>query len=135
MTMQPLQLSSGTNTCTKTSDLVRGVYPDGLHATIAAGLRHLLGDAVDVSTATLEEPQHGLSAEMLDETDVLLWWGHAAHDLVDDAVVDRIQRRVWEGMGLIVLHSAHLSKIFRRLMGTSCMLRWRGAARRNGFGS
>jgi trehalose utilization protein len=48
-----------------------------------------------------------------------------AHALVGDAIVDRVQDRVLRGMGLIVLHSGHLSKIFRRLMGTSCNLTWR----------
>ena len=80
--------------------------------------------------ATLEQPDHGLTFETLAETDVLTWWGHAAHERVEEEIVDRVQRRVLEGMGLVVLHSAHNSKIFRRLMGTSCMLRWREAAER-----
>jgi len=91
-------------------------------------LRQQLGSAVEVRTATLHQPEHGLTDDVLAATDVLTWWGHAAHDRVSDAVVDRVQQRVLEGMGLIVLHSAHASKIFRRLMGTSCMLRWREAA-------
>lgn len=101
------------------------LYPDGMHETIAAALR--LDDAIDASTATLQMPEHGLSEERLRETDVLLWWGHAAHDQVDDAIVERVQQRVWEGMGLIVLHSGHFSKIFRRLLGTPCSLTWREA--------
>src|SRR5690606_14167850 len=76
-------------------------------------------------TATLDEPEHGLSAAVLAETDVLTWWGHGAHDEVHDEVVERVQARVLEGMGLIVLHSGHFSKIFKRLMGTSCNLKWR----------
>jgi trehalose utilization protein len=103
---------------------VREVYPDGIHAPIAEGLR---GTGSDVRTATLDEPEHGLTDAVLAETDVLTWWGHAAHGEVDDAVVDRVHRRVLEGMGLIVLHSGHHSKIFRRLMGTSCNLNWREA--------
>ncbi|HEX7346202.1 MAG TPA: ThuA domain-containing protein, partial [Candidatus Limnocylindrales bacterium] len=63
-------------------------------------------------------------------TNVLTWWGHVAHGEVDDAVVDRVQRRVLDGMGLIVLHSGHHSKIFKRLMGTSCDLNWREAGER-----
>ena len=82
---------------------------------------------ISVSTATLGEPEHGLSQAVLDSTDVLLWWGHLAHDQVDDDVVMRVQRRVLQGMGLLVLHSAHLSKVFTTLMGTSCNLRWREA--------
>jgi trehalose utilization protein len=78
-----------------------------------------------VRVATLDEPQHGLTDEVLAETDVLTWWGHAAHDQVADEVVARVQARVLDGMGLVALHSAHASKIFERLMGTSCRLRWR----------
>src|SRR3989338_11479733 len=81
----------------------------------------------EVRTATLDEPEHGLSQEVLDNTDVLIWWGHMAHDEVEDRIVDRVQKRVLEGMGLIVLHSGHHSKIFRRLMGTTCNLNWREA--------
>ncbi|WP_164101808.1 ThuA domain-containing protein [Candidatus Laterigemmans baculatus] len=109
---------------------VRKVYPDGLHQVIAEGLRASLGEAVEVRTATLDEPEHGLPEEVLQSTDVLLWWGHAAHDRVDDEVVARVHSRVLDGMGLLVLHSGHGSKIFRRLMGTSCMLRWREAGER-----
>ncbi len=106
---------------------VRAVYPDGMHQVIAEGLRIHLGDSATVHTATLDEPEHGLTQQVLDETDVLFWWGHMAHDQVEDAVVDRVQVRVLDGMGLVVLHSGHASKIFTRLMGTGCMLRWREA--------
>jgi trehalose utilization protein len=108
--------------------VVREIYPDGIHATIAAALAEEAG--IDASTATLQEPEHGLPAERLKDTDVLLWWGHKAHKAVDDAVVDRVVQRVHEGMGLIVLHSGHFSKVFIRLMGTPCSLRWREAGER-----
>lgn len=111
----------------RSDDAVRAVYPDGIHTAIAAGLREA---GFDVGTATLDEPQHGLTDEVLASTDVLTWWGHVAHGEVDDAIVDRIQRRVLDGMGLIVLHSGHHSKIFKRLMGTSCDLSWREAGER-----
>ena len=114
----------------KTSRAVGQIYPRGIHGAIAETLAEDLGSAVATRTATLDEPEHGLTDDVLAATDVLTWWGHAAHDRVDDAVVERVQRRVWEGMGLLVLHSAHASKIFRRLMGTSCMLRWREAGER-----
>jgi trehalose utilization protein len=104
---------------------IAAIYPDGIHATIAAALR--AHGFVDVRTATLDEPEHGLSEETLAATDVLLWWGHAAHDEVGDAIVERVQQRVLDGMGLIVLHSGHFSKIFKRLMGTTCNLKWREA--------
>jgi trehalose utilization protein len=105
---------------------VAGLYPEGIHGAIAAGLRAGLPDAT-VGTATLAAPEHGLTTAVLDATDVLFWWGHLAHHRVDDAVVERVCARVVGGMGLVVLHSAHLSKPFRRLMGTSCNLRWREA--------
>jgi trehalose utilization protein len=73
----------------------------------------------------LDEPEHGLSDAVLAATDVLIWWGHMAHHEVQDAIVDKVQARVLNGMGLIVLHSGHFSKIFRRLMGTACSLTWR----------
>jgi trehalose utilization protein len=112
------------------NERVAAIYPDGIHAVIAEALAEQLGSALAIRTATLDEPDHGLPASVLAETDVLLWWGHAAHDLVSDEVVDRVHRRVLQGMGLLVLHSAHLSRIFVRLMGTSCMLRWREAGER-----
>ena len=102
---------------------VAAVYPDGIHEAIAAGLRDR--DGFEVRTATLDEPEHGLTVDVLENTDVLTWWGHVAHDEVTDEVVDRVQRRVLDGMGLIVLHSGHFSRIFKRLMGTSCELKWR----------
>src|SRR5215207_6591670 len=109
---------------------VRTLYPDGMHATIAQGIAELLGERVQVRTATLDEPEHGLSEQVLADTDVLTWWGHVAHDEVDDGVVARVHDRVLGGMGLLALHSAHYSKIFRRLMGTSCTLRWRNEGER-----
>jgi trehalose utilization protein len=114
----------------RTSDAVAKIYPYGIHAAIADAIREHLATGVSVRTATLDEPEHGLTEEILANTDVLTWWGHAAHERVSDEVVERVQRRVWAGMGLVVLHSAHNSKIFRRLMGTSCMLRWREAGER-----
>ncbi len=80
-----------------------------------------------VGTATLDEPEQGLPDTVLDTTDVLTWWGHLAHDEVPDALVERVHQRVLAGMGLIVLHSGHYSKIFKRLMGSSCSLKWREA--------
>jgi trehalose utilization protein len=112
----------------RSDEAVRAVYPDGIHAAIAAGLRD--EDGLVVRTATLDEPDQGLSAAVLAETDVLTWWGHVAHDDVTDEVLDRVHARVLDGMGLIVLHSGHFSRIFRRLMGTTCGLKWREAGER-----
>jgi trehalose utilization protein len=103
---------------------VKKVYPKGMHTPIAEGIERELSDA-DVRIATLGEPEHGLTERVLAETDVLTWWGHAAHQQVEDRIVDRVHERVLDGMGLVVLHSGHMSKIFMRLMGTSCRLRWR----------
>ncbi len=97
-------------------------YPEGMHVVIAKALREA---GYQVRTATLDEPEHGLTAEVLDNTDVLTWWGHRAHQEVADEIVDRVHERVLGGMGLIVLHSGHFSKIFKRLMGTTCDLKWR----------
>ena len=109
---------------------VAAIYPQGMHGAIAEGLRALLPEA-EVNTVTLQEPEHGLTAERLARTDVLTWWGHRGHAEVSDAVVERVQRRVLEGMGLIVLHSGHYSKIFKRLMGTTCSLTWRVAGEKS----
>jgi trehalose utilization protein len=106
---------------------VTRIYPQGLHQTLADALRK---QDWNVRTATLDEPEQGLPREVLDNTDVLLWWGHAAHEAVNDELVTRVQQRVLAGMGLIVLHSGHWSKVFKRLMGTTCGLRWREAGER-----
>lgn len=82
-------------------------------------------DIFEVRTATLDEPEHGLTDEVLNSTDVLIWWGHIAHGEVRDDIVEKVYQRVLNGMGLIVLHSGHFSKIFKKLMGTSCDLKWR----------
>jgi trehalose utilization protein len=99
------------------------IYPDGIHETIAGALR----SEATVRTATLEQPDHGLPAEVLEWTDVLVWWAHSAHEAVTDDVVTRVHDRVLDGMGFVALHSAHASRPFVRLMGTRCTLRWRVA--------
>lgn len=102
------------------------IYPDGIHNEIASFLKK--NEDMEVRTATLDEPENGLTQEVLDFTDVLLWWGHMAHQEVSDEVVDRVHRRITKGgMGFIPLHSAHLSKVFVKLMGTACSLKWREA--------
>src|SRR5574344_873253 len=102
---------------------IRAVYPNGIHNCIAS----FLGDNPDISvrTATLDQPEHGLTDEILSNTDVLVWWGHCAHELVSDIITERVKKAVLGGMGLIALHSSHLSKIMLSLMGTTMSLRWR----------
>jgi trehalose utilization protein len=101
---------------------VAEIYPNGIHSVIT---EHLQSSGLTVQTATLEEPEHGLTDAVLSQTDVLIWWGHIAHEQLQDKVVEKVQQRVESGMGLIVLHSGHYSKIFKRLMGTECSLKWR----------
>ena len=108
----------------KKDDAVRKVYPEGIHAALAEGLGPC---GFEIRTATLDEPEHGLTDDVLASTDVLTWWGHMAHGDVSDEVVGKVCARVLEGMGLIVLHSGHYSKPFRKLMGTTCSLKWREA--------
>jgi trehalose utilization protein len=109
---------------------VRERYPEGIHGAVAAAVREHLGADARVRVATQDQPGQGLPPEVLDDTDVLTWWGHIAHEEVADELVDRVRARVLAGMGLVVLHSAHFSRIFRRLLGTSCALRWRGDGER-----
>ncbi|MCD6415759.1 MAG: ThuA domain-containing protein [Planctomycetes bacterium] len=109
----------------KVHDSVKAVYPDGIHRTIADFLS--AEPDIEVKTATLDEPEHGLTEEVLASTDVLLWWGHMAHHEVKDEIVERVHARVMKGMGLIALHSGHFSKIFRKLTGCTANLKWREA--------
>ena len=91
---------------------VAALYPKGIHGCIADFLGR--EEDMEVRTATLDMPEHGLTQEVLDNTDVLLWWGHCKHEAVADEIVQRVYDRVNAGMGLIVLHSGHGSKIFRK---------------------
>ena len=102
---------------------VKSIYPDGIHNCIKDFLSN--DDSLKIETATLREKENGISEERLKDCNVLIWWGHKAHDEVLDSTVNLVQRRVLEGMGLIVLHSGHFSKIFKQLMGTNCNLTWR----------
>ena len=106
--------------------VVADIYPEGIHGALAAALEKRTG--ATVRTATLrQDAEHGLSQEVVDGTDVMLWWGHVAHNEVSDEVVQRVQQAVLAGMGLIVLHSGHNARVFHRLMGTNCSLKWREA--------
>ena len=105
------------------SEKIAAVYPEGIHGAIA----EFLGKEEDITvkTATLQDENCGITKEILDETDVLIWWGHMAHGKVPDEVAAMVRDAVHEGMGMIFLHSAHHSKPFKLLMGTTCNLTWR----------
>lgn len=105
------------------SEKAMQLHPNGLHETVADIVREL-GDAVRVRTVHQWMPEHGLTDEVLADTDVLIWWGHACHAAVSDEVVEKVYQRILDGMGLIGIHSAHHSKIFKKLNGTSCNLKW-----------
>lgn len=106
----------------KNDEQVAALYPNGMHDAISKGIN---GENFVIRTATLEEPEHGLSDEVLANTDVLIWWGHSAHDQVSDEVVNKVYNHIHLGMGFIALHAAHHSKVFKKLMGTTCSLNWR----------
>ncbi|CDQ38468.1 MULTISPECIES: ThuA domain-containing protein [Virgibacillus] len=108
----------------KENPKVEEIYPKGIHDTLS---QFLVEAGLDTQTATLDEPEHGLTDEVLEETDVLVWWGHKAHHEVEDTIAEKVKVRVLEGMGLVVLHSGHFSKVFKKLMGTTCDLKWREA--------
>ena len=107
----------------KKKPAIAAMYPKGMHGAIGEYLTAQGG--MEVRLAALDDPEQGLPDALLADTDVLLWWGHGAHKEVLDTLVDKVQNRVLEGMGLVVLHSGHHSKPFKRLMGTTCNLRWR----------
>lgn len=106
----------------KNDERVAKIYPNGIHQAIADFLKC---DDIEVKTATLDDPECGLTQEVLKDTDVLIWWGHLRHKDVPDEIVERVKAEVLKGMGLICLHSAHHSKIFRSILGTTCNLGWR----------
>ena len=106
----------------KTNEKAKALYPNGIHGAI----KEFLSDCEDITVtlAALDDPEQGLSEELLNNTDVLLWWGHMAHGEVDDALVRRIRSRVLKGMGFIPLHSGHHSKPFKEILGTTGNLTW-----------
>ena len=115
--------ASGINLADYVNEEIAKLYPEGMHGAIA---KHLNTQPdMEARTATLDEPEHGLTDEVLANTDVMTWWGHIAHHEVNDEIVAKVHQRVLDGMGLLVLHSGHFSKIFQKLMGTTCYLKWR----------
>lgn len=107
----------------KRDPAVAQIYPDGIHACIRDFLKE--DDNLNITLAALDDPDQGISDELLNKTDVLFWWGHMAHGEVDDKLVEKIRNRVYAGkMGLIVLHSGHHSKVFRSIVGATGNLSW-----------
>lgn len=102
---------------------IKEIYPNGIHGCIEEFLK--IQKDIVAKCATLDMPEHGLTDEILNNTDVLIWWGHAKHEAVSDEVTERVKNHVLGGMGLIALHSAHFSKIIKSLLGTSMTLKWR----------
>lgn len=102
---------------------IKEIYPEGIHGCIAGFLKEEADIAV--RTATFDMPEHGLTEEVLCDTDVLIFWSHAKQEEFSDEVAGRIKEHVQMGMGLIALHSAHFSKVLKKLLGTSMTLKWR----------
>ena len=103
---------------------IKKIYPDGIHGCIKKFLEES-GEGFNVKTATLPEPECGLTDDVLNNTDVMIWWGHMFHWKVPDEIAIKVKEAVLRGMGMIFLHSAHHSKPFKLLMGTTCNLGWR----------
>ena len=102
---------------------VRHIYPNGIHGCIKEFLE--TDEELSIQTATFEMPEHGLTEEVLEQTDVLIFWSHMRQEQFSDEVAKRVCDHVRRGMGLIALHSAHFSKIMKGLLGTSMTLRWK----------
>lgn len=99
------------------------VYPNGIHGCISGFLSK--ESDIEVRCATLDMDEQGITQDLLDNTDVLIWWGHAKHHELSDEKARMIHNAVLSGMGFIPLHSAHMSKPMLSLMGTSMTLHWR----------
>ena len=83
---------------------IAAVYPNGIHGQIKSFLD--TQEDIEVRTATLNDPDCGLPPEVLENTDVLIWLGHKAHDEVPEEVVERVHDRVLPGIGVRALHYA-----------------------------
>lgn len=105
---------------------IAAVYPKGIHGCIADFLS-ADGD-MEIKTFTMHNVEE-ITDEVLKDTDVLIWWGHCAHEAVPDEVAARVHNHVMCGMGFVALHSAHFSKPFIKLMGSTCSLCWRDGDR------
>lgn len=108
----------------KESNAIHSVYPEGIHKCIGKFLAE--NSEIEVRHyATFDMEEHGLTEEVLCDTDVLVFWNHMLQEDFADEVAERVKNHVLNGMGLVALHSAHYSKILRKLLGTTMTLRWR----------
>jgi trehalose utilization protein len=102
-------------------DNSKKVYPNDINTAIAEGLKPLEAKGWQIVKAGLNDPSQGITDELLNSTDVLIWWGHKRHGEVKNELVDKIEKRVKDqGMGFIATHSSHFAKPYKRLMGTAC---------------
>lgn len=82
----------------KGSKAIKEAYPLGLGGTLKDYISQM--DDVSVTLVTLDMPEFGLPDELLEKTDVLVWWAHVGHDAVPDELAHKIQERVLRGMDL-----------------------------------
>ena len=106
----------------KINEAVKAIYPNGIHAFIKEFLQSEAD--MNVTICSLDDPEQGLNDDLLNNTDVLIWWGHKCHEEVSDALVEKVKARVFSGMGFIPLHSSHRSKPFQAILGTNGNLTW-----------
>ena len=97
------------------SRMIHSVYPEGLMAPVIHALQQ--DPAIEVTYTTLYDPDYGLPEELLERTDVLIWWAHISHQAIPDWLSQKIVERIWKGMGFIALHSAHKAKPFLCILG------------------
>jgi trehalose utilization protein len=103
------------------------LYPKSINGAIVDGLHELAGDKIEATAVNLDDPDQGITEKALSNADVLIWWGHARHGQVKDEVAELVKQRVHQGLGFVPLHSAHYSKPFRAVLGTTGHLKggWR----------
>ena len=102
---------------------IKAVYPDGIHGEIASIFKD--DKNIEVKCVTMDMENQGLSRELLENTDVLIWWSHALNDEVTDENAAMVSEFIMRGMGFVALHSAHMCKVLRRILGTTMTLKWR----------
>jgi trehalose utilization protein len=98
----------------------KSVYPNFLGNHLAEYLRNSergRGARLQVRSVGIDDPEQGLSSDVLDNCDVLVWWGHQRHGEISADTAKGIVRRITSGqLSLIALHSAHWSRPFIEAM-------------------